>query len=134
MRVASCSARPRTPARTGPMHGVQPKANAAPMSGGAHAPTSEGLTCRRRSIIKKAGDTKPARKIPIAITNAPAIISRPRWCSRRACPRPLAAAPRATKTAVNPATNRSVETMMRRRFPGSPTCSSATLIPDTIDR
>src|SRR5205085_10203237 len=116
------------------MHGVHPKAKAAPINGGAHAPTSEGLTWSRRSTSRKRGDTNPARNTPIAITNAPATSSSARWCSRNAWPRPLAAAPRATNTAVKPATKRSVERTIRRRFPGSPSWSSATLMPETSDK
>ena len=84
--------------------------------------------------MRNRGDTNPARNTAIAMMKAPAIISSPRWCSRSACPKPLAAAPRATNTAVNPATNRSVDTTMRRTLPWSPACSSATLIPDTMER
>ena len=32
----------------GPMQGVQPKANAIPMTGGAHTPSLEGATATRR--------------------------------------------------------------------------------------
>ena len=40
---------------TGPMHGVQAKAKAMPITGGAQAPSTEGRTMNRRSPERAAG-------------------------------------------------------------------------------
>ena len=50
-----------TALRIGPMHGVQPKANAMPITGGANTPSRDGDTRKRRSLIRVGDDTKPAR-------------------------------------------------------------------------
>ena len=42
------------------MHGVQAKANAIPITGGAHAPSTEGRTTNRRSPASAMGRPTPA--------------------------------------------------------------------------
>jgi hypothetical protein len=57
-----------------------------------------------------------------------------RWWDCSACPRPEAVASRAANTAVNPATNSSVERKSRRWLGRVVTASSALLTPDIMER
>ena len=58
------------------MHGDHPKAKAIPMTGGAQAPSLDGLTASRCSRSRKAGLITPANARPMTMITTPAIRSR----------------------------------------------------------
>jgi len=99
------------------MHGVQPNANAAPMTGGPNNPSRDArLDSTRRSLsigINHVGVQIAviAMKRPIAMMTQPAMTVKIDWLRNE--DRLVAVAPRATKTAVNPRTNSAVRPTTR---------------------
>ncbi len=118
---------------TGPMHGVHPKPNATPISGGANAPRRDGRMSSRRSRMIgsrtrgfQTAVTNTSR--PMAITNHPA-----QAAHRLPGSAQLAPSPHPTKTAVKPATNMRV-TRSIRAVDCVPDLSSSAEYPDINDR
>jgi hypothetical protein len=116
------------------MHGVQPKAKAMPMSGGAKTPSDSGSTWNRRSRCMAPGTRTPAMNSPMTIVRMPAAWLRPCWWRSRVWPMALAPAPRIVKTIVKPATNSSVARNSRRVSSPVAAESCVTLTPDISDR
>ena len=85
-RVARAADSVRTPPRTGPIQGVHPKANAIPMTSGAHGPSFDGSGWKRRSRWNSAGVPIPASQSPSSPTTIPDPISNARSCSASSLP------------------------------------------------
>ncbi len=136
--VASLPARANAAVRNGPTHGVQPKAKAPPMTGGAKLPNFDGRTSIRRSLISGSMNrgfqtAVTAMNSPMMMTSQPAIDRNKLVSESSHCDNDVAKAPRATKTAVKPATNPRVP-MTTRRVDASPLDNSDSEYPDIKDR
>ena len=97
------------------MQGVQAKANAIPMTGGAQTPRTEGRTAKRFSPDSAIGRVMPAamatRTTPNRTIRMPETTSRVGWWVSKSRPIDEAVAPRMVNTTVNPA--------MKARMPRS---------------
>ena len=148
-RVPLSAASLRTTPSTGPMHGVQAKAKAMPMTGAAQVPRVDGRTSKRRSPVRRV--TNPSGPAPSRDHHSPGRAPRssnsprrmttiPLTCDStslwvrnlRTRPRPEAAAPRATKTTVNPAMNRPMPRSTGRS--GAPPVVAAAVAPSPAGR
>src|SRR5579862_3354619 len=125
----------RTEPRTGPMHGVHPKPNAAPVTGAATGPRREGLGWNRTSRYSHGAlrTRDPARNRAIATTTSPDTRVRRIWLRVTAPPNALAPSPSTTNTVPKPTTNRPVSRTILPTWRPSPARSSATSRPVTID-
>jgi hypothetical protein len=112
-----------SPASTGPMHGVQPSANADP-SGTANA-GPRGTRCSatsRRSLASPGMPAPSTVATPMTATSSPAACTSTGRLPSKAAPIQDALAPMAVKVAPKPRTNSPAATMVRRglAWPGSP--------------
>ena len=60
------------------MHGVQPKAKAMPITGGAQTPSLDARGWNLRSRWKSRGVPMPASQIPRTTMTTPAAMTKPR--------------------------------------------------------
>ena len=119
----------RTLPSTGPMQGVQAKAKAIPMTGGAQAPRTDGRTLNRFSPDSATGRATPAamatRTAPNTTIRMPETTSSVCWWARKSRPSEEAEAPRMVKTTVNPAMKARIPRSRRARCRRSSSGSGA---------
>src|SRR5262249_27304445 len=105
----------RTEPSTGPMHGVQPNASAAPVIGAATGPSGEGLGWTGLSAYTQGerGTSEPSTKRAIDKTTTPETRVRSSWLRTSVWPTAVALSPSRMNTVEKPATNRPVSRAMR---------------------
>src|SRR5215472_6480257 len=93
------------PPRIGPMHGVQPNANATPTRTAPRGPAGLRCECTRFSVSRKVSRNTPIVCSPNTMRTAPAILLKSGRRANRNLPTAVAEAPSATNTSENPITN-----------------------------